>query len=388
MITEILIVFISLLFAAFFAGTETAFVTKLYRISSGPVEWWRRRPEAILTTTLLGTNIAIVTASSVATEIAVQNLGGFGELLVTIGLSVFALIFCETLPKSVALKRSEEWTRISAIPLLIFHFVMFVAIFAMTQFSKMITAVVERVGREDIPQPVEVMEVLRRPIRGLDEGRLVALLVFLRFAGRRVLDIMIPKNKLGRVSLGVPAREAQEIILGGAPYVIVYDGERAVGVLDATTAGILHPDRMLREEDVSRVFVPEVKDAVEYLGDVCGLGFTPAVVVDEFGGVVGAVGGEPMIHRIIRTRTVSSQSALLYPNTSIILPADTPVEKLELLSGTTFPKGHYQTIGGLITEITHRIPKPDEIVECSGIRFRILASDNRKVHKVEVMRIC
>ena len=193
--TEISIILFSLLATAFFAGTETAFVARLYHAGKGICEWWRHRPERILSTTLVGTNIAIVLASSVATERAIEIWGSIGEIYVTISLSIIALIFCEIIPKSAALRWSFRWTQIAAYPLVIFHWALIPVIAASTIFSRIITKIIEKLGPTDIPEPIEMMEVLQKPMHGLDEGRLLALILFLRFAGRRAMDIMLPLTK-------------------------------------------------------------------------------------------------------------------------------------------------------------------------------------------------
>ena len=108
------LIIIGLIFTAFFAGTETAFVSRLYKKSSGLVEWWQQRPEKLLATTLVGTNIAIVISASVATELAMEILGTYSELYITIGISIIALFFCEIIPKSLALEYSSMWTKKSA----------------------------------------------------------------------------------------------------------------------------------------------------------------------------------------------------------------------------------------------------------------------------------
>ncbi len=388
MMIDFVIILIGLLAAAFFSGTETAFIARLYRKSSGFAEWWRQRPERILSTTLVGTNLSIVIASAVATERAIMLFGAAGEIYITIVLSIIVLIFCETIPKSAALKWSEKWTKLSAFPLIIFHWILIIVIAITTAFSKTVTFILDKIGTEDYPQPVEMMEVIRKPFSGLDEGRLTALMVFLRFASRRIMDIMISSNKIQTIALGESASEAHRKIDGGSPYLIILDNDNPVGVMDAEMVGLISPTAKITIEKISQNFVPEIKDATEYLNEASKIDFLPSLVVDEHGSVTGAVGGEPMMAKIIRTKGLYAQRALRFPNTSIIIPADMPIEKLELISGLTIPKGPYQTVGGFITETTHKIPKKEQIVEWETLRFKIISADKKHIERVEVMRIC
>ena len=44
------------------------------------------------------------------------------------------------------------------------------------------------------------------------------------------------------------------------------------------------------------------------------------------------------------------------------------------------------TIGGLVTEWLGHVPKPGEVVEQDGLRVEVLASDDRRVSQVRVVR--
>ncbi len=384
---EILLIIAGLLGAAFFAGTETAFVSRLYRKTTGLAEWWRNHPEAMLATTLVGTNISIVVATAVATELATKTWGGLGGVYVTFGLSLVSLVLCEALPKSAALRWADAWTRAAAYVLFVLKWVMSPVIAATTAFSRAITSLLERIGAEEAPQPIELMEVLSKPIRGLDEGRLWALYIILRLAGRRVLDLMIPQGKLGRLELGSQAAEAHEMLAKGAPYVLVVDAGEIVGVIDKRIAGAIKPSAPLARENISTLFVPESKDVVEFLLEGAGGGFAPAVVVNEHGEVTGAVGGEPLVARILRTPAATRRKALRFPDTSIVIAAETPIDELEIMAGVTLPKGPYRTVGGMIEEITHSIPPPKTTIDVDKLRFTVLASDKRRIYRLRVTRL-
>jgi len=384
---DIIIILLCLVLTAFFAGTETAFVARLYRSGTGIVEWWRQRPERIIATTLVGTNLSIVIASSVATERAISLYGHWGELFVIIGMSLIALIFCEIIPKSAALRWSGTWTSLAGYPLLMFHWVLYLIIIVTSYFSRGITAIIEKISSDKSPAPAEMMEVLRKPMRGLDEGRLFALMVFLRFAGHRAMDIMIPSSKIVTIKLGTEAEKAHEILDGGSPYVIVTDNDTPVGVLDDEIAGILSPNERITLERISVLVTPETKDAFEFLWESSKNSFPPALVVDEFGSITGAIGGEPMISRITRTPSYHTNRTLELPGTSIILRADTPIERIEMITGLTIPKGPYQTLGGLIIELYREIPKSHSIFVWNSLQFRIISADARSIHRIEVTRI-
>ncbi len=382
----LLAIILGLALAAFFAGTETAFIARLYRKSSGLVEWWRRRPETLLATTLVGTNLAIVTATSLATEMAMKFWGANAEIYVTIIISIVGLIFCEVIPKSAALKYSATWTQKTAPILYFFHILLFPIVAVINVFSRGVTAALEKLGEETSPQPVELMEFLRRPLRGFDSGRLLTLLIFLRFAGKRVMDLMLPINVAGEIELGAQAKKTHKMLMGGLPYIVVRDGDRIVGVMDAALVGKTSPRESISLEHISTEFVPESKDAGEFLRESLKKGNLPTLVVNEFGEITGVIGGIPFVEKMLRTREIPTMRTLEVPGSSVVLSGDTPIERLELMSGIEIPRGHYQTIAGFLEEITHSIPCRGETITWDLLDFEILSADNRRIKKIRVVR--
>ncbi|RKZ34045.1 hypothetical protein DRQ33_03035 [bacterium] len=382
------LIIIGLIFTAFFAGTETAFVSRLYKKSSGLVEWWQQRPEKLLATTLVGTNIAIVISASVATELAMEILGTYSELYITIGISIIALFFCEIIPKSLALEYSSMWTKKSAGLLMLFYIIAYPIITVITAFARSITSLLEKLGEEKTPQPVELLEVLRKPLHGLDTGRLLTILLFLRFAGRRIIDLMLPISVASTVNIGEKAEIVHNILQKGFPYVVVKDDDdKIVGVLDSTLAGKISPHKKITKEHISTLFVPESKDAGEFLREIIKIGNNPALVVNEHGEITGVIGGEPLLEKMLRTREIPARKTLELPNSSVIINANTTIERFEMMTGLEVPKGQYQTIGGFVEEILHNIPKPGEELEWEFLKFKILSADKTRIYRIKITRI-
>ena len=121
MILSFFILILGLAGAAYFAGTETAFVKLLCfsEDNSGlpyNIRKWLKRPQTILSVTLIGTNICVILASSVATGIAEKLFARNGELFSLITITLVSLIFCEVLPKSRALAAPESFARFASKP--------------------------------------------------------------------------------------------------------------------------------------------------------------------------------------------------------------------------------------------------------------------------------
>jgi len=111
MIFLLLIVILALGLEAFFEGSETAFVSVNFLKLMHLIEKKNKRallvhdlikkPDWLLTTTLIGSNLAVVISSAYATVFFSNINEGYAALLTTVVLTPIAFIFCQLLPKAI-----------------------------------------------------------------------------------------------------------------------------------------------------------------------------------------------------------------------------------------------------------------------------------------------
>lgn len=107
---QVLLIVICMLAEGFFSGIETGIISinrlrLLHLVRNGSVngriiEDLLRAPERLLGTTLVGTNLSTVIASTLATSLAEQHFNAWGRAAVTVAMSVLLLVFSEYLPKA------------------------------------------------------------------------------------------------------------------------------------------------------------------------------------------------------------------------------------------------------------------------------------------------
>ncbi len=112
MIILLILLVFSLITEAFFEGAETAFVSINFLKLMHLIEKKNKRamlvhdlikkPDRLLTTTLLGTNLSVVVSAVCVTAIIEKYYPAYSILLATIILTPFSFIFCQLLPKAVA----------------------------------------------------------------------------------------------------------------------------------------------------------------------------------------------------------------------------------------------------------------------------------------------
>ena len=106
-----LIIVLALLSEAFFSGAETAFVSVNFLKLMHLIERKNKRallvhdlikkPDWLLSTTLIGTNLSVVVSSACATALCSRLGLGYAVLWTTIVMTPVAFIFCQLLPKTI-----------------------------------------------------------------------------------------------------------------------------------------------------------------------------------------------------------------------------------------------------------------------------------------------
>ena len=114
-----LILFGLLLLSAFFAGTETAYSycnrhrLKVYaddgKKSAKLALFIFERFEATLITTLIGTNIAHIAISVLATLLCISIFASMGSLIATIISTILVFFFGDMIPKNIAQVNADKW---------------------------------------------------------------------------------------------------------------------------------------------------------------------------------------------------------------------------------------------------------------------------------------
>ncbi|MDZ7262541.1 MAG: DUF21 domain-containing protein, partial [candidate division KSB1 bacterium] len=129
---QVILIILSLIFSAFFSGSETAFVVASRirlevlvkrKIRGAKLAYdFITRPENFIITTLVGTNISIVVCSSLA---AVYLEDFFTESVIIALTSTFILFFGEILPKAIFREIADRLIIHLARPLRLFLFLFY-----------------------------------------------------------------------------------------------------------------------------------------------------------------------------------------------------------------------------------------------------------------------
>lgn len=398
---EFYLIILCLLLVAYFAGTETAFlsVNKVRLAGFLRRQLWGaqaahrflEKPSRFVLTTLVGTNLAAITFSSLLTAYLSQYDVPSGWILAISTLSV--LIIGEIIPKSLARDLADQavlWTS----PALVFFQILFFPVIRICSLSAALLLKLFGISRTEVRLffTRRDLEILIR--EGVKTGSLKArheslLSRVFQLPALRARDVMTPRTEIVALETTASLDDLRRVILkSGFSKIPVYhkDLDHIVGVAYAHDLFDNPPDLAALVKPIP--FLPDQKRAVDVFRDLRRAHQTIAIVVDEWGGTAGLVTHEDVIEELTgdiedeydrkrkRIRELSHGRWLVSGRTEL----DELQERLDLL----IPEGDYATLGGYLIHELGRIPKTGEIFDLGGVEYKIAKASQNRINAVVV----
>ena len=281
------LILLTMLLAGFFAGSETAIVScsKVRLHTRARQGSWRARllekllrtPEYFFSIVLVGTNLAVISCTAIATGLAVRLAGDSGALVATVVMTPILLIFEEVIPKSAFLYHADQVSIKIAPVLRVMSIILLPLVLPATLLARMISRLtgagegkLDMLGaREDL-----IFLYRRGKVEGALEEREKRMIdgVF-SFGARRVRELMIPME--GVVSFPVNAsvdeviEEANRHTYSRFPLVSPND-ESIVGIISLfdllgldggeRLATVMHKPLMVSEDESAERLLIRMKD--------------------------------------------------------------------------------------------------------------------------------
>jgi putative hemolysin len=145
--------------------------------------------------------------------------------------------------------------------------------------------------------------------------------------------------------------------------------------------------RVLREI----LIVPETKPAGELLAELRARHVGIAMVVDEFGSILGLVTMEDLVEQLvgeIHDEFDVVEKPLTLADGAVVFDAALNVRDLDSQYNITLPEDPaYATVGGFVMDQLGFIPRGGESFEFGSHRFTVVEMDGRRVARVKIQRL-
>jgi Mg2+/Co2+ transporter CorB len=406
-------VFGLVLISAFFSGSETALTAtsraRMHELErrgdrrAAVVNVLRRTPERLIGSILLGNNLVNILASALATMVFVQLFGEAGVIYATLVMTTLVLIFGEVLPKTYALSHPDRFA-LAVSPVLR----VLVSVFAPVVMAvEVIVKQALRVLGVDISKADNVLSA-HDELRGVialqhKEGAVVKehrdmLGGILNLKELELSDVMVHRTKMHTIDGSLPLNEIiEEVLKSGHTRIPVWTGDpdNIIGVLHAKDLfAALHASggdaSKVDIETISQPpwFVPDTTPVDDQLNAFLRRKSHFAVVVDEYGEVMGLVTLEDILEEIVGDisdeHDVAAAGVRREATGSYVVDGTVPIRDLNRLYDWNLPDEEATTIAGLVIHESQMIPEVGQEFTFHGFRFEVL---RKRRHQITLMRI-
>jgi len=402
-----------LLLSAFFSIAETAMMAiNRYRlkhlVSEGHAGAMRvaellKRTDRLLGGILIGNTLALTGATTVAGFIAVRL---FGEetlvvILTPVVIGFILIVFSEITPKVIGATHPERAALLLSLPLKVSLRLLDLPAWFINLFSRPLLRLfgIKPGQQTDTPKlsPDEIRTLVLESSTFMPKKHLAIVLNLFDIEAVTVQDIMVPRAKIESVKFDDPI-ETVIHQLGTAYHMRLPVFRDALGevvgvlplrrVLAPLRAGELDKEALESLLD-EPYFVPATTPALSQIQYFQENQKRMALVVDEYGELMGLVTVEDIIEEIIGkfTTTLPSAAPLAWDDDgSASADGAMPVREVNRALGLELPLDGPRTLNGLILEQLQDIPEADVSIKIAGVPMEIVHAQGRTVKTVRIFK--
>ena len=323
-------------------------------------------------------------------------------LIVVLPISYLSLVLGELVPKSLALKYSEQIACFVARPIDLLARATAVFVKTLTASSNAVLRIFgvhESEGASFISAE-EVKSLIREgAAKGIfNETEKELIHSVFEFADTPVKAVMIPRTEIHAVEVHASFEDvARSFVESGFSRIPVYEGEldKIIGILynkDVFKALVEKTDFRIRDHLHPAFFVPSTLPISELLKQMQRRRLAMALVVNEFGEVEGLATLEDLVEEIvgeIRDEYDREERGPVerFPDGSMVIQGSAMLKDLKTDFGLPFEESpDYHTLAGFMLAKLKRIPRAGEWVEDNGYKLTIVDMEGRRIVKIKVER--
>jgi len=360
------------------------------------------RPDRLIGLILIGNNLVNILASAIATVIAIRLWGDAGIAIATLSLTLVILIFAEITPKTVAALHPEEVAFPASLVLLPLMKLLYPLVWLVNTVTNGLLHMlgVDPSHKHDENLSQEELRTLVAEAGALiPHKRRHMMLNILALEEVEVDDIMVPRNEV----YGIDLEDSDDDILrciqtSSHTRLPVWreDINNIVGVLHLRniskiidTQGL---DRAALEREMEApYFIPESTPLNTQLMNFQKKKHRLAVVVDEYGQVMGLVALEDILEEIVGefTSNLSETEDDIFPQRdgSYIITGTANVRDINKSLEWDLPTAGPKTLSGLVLENLESFPDGNTCLVIGNYRLEILELKGTVIQAVRVQSV-
>lgn len=373
-------------------------------------------PNRFLATVQIGVTIVASTASVIGGAAAVRFLEPlikralpaalmeWAEFIALAGtvvlISYFTLVFGELTPKSLALRHSERLAGLCARSINRLSVLAAPLVKALTLSTDAVLWLLGQGAKaeEAFISEEEVKHMIREGAQHgiFDEAERQLIHSVFEFTDTSVREVMVPRSEVHGVDADTSLPAILKLLVEtGFSRMPVFKGD-----LDHIV-GIVHIKDLLREVEKPQpaslpavmhpaFFVPDSMQISDLLRELQSRRTHMAIVVNEFGTVIGLVTIEDLLEEIVgeirdEFDIDEEQPVQELPDGSLLVQGSFPLNDLQEAYEIPFEEtSDYRTVAGFVLARLKRFPKGGEAISEAGYKLTVVVLDGRRLRKIRI----
>ncbi|MCL2841050.1 MAG: hemolysin family protein [Defluviitaleaceae bacterium] len=391
-----------LILSVFFSACETAY-SSLNRIRLKHMAKTSKRAvlalklhddfNRLLSTLLVGNNVANLSAAAICTVLFVHRFGDFGATLSTIVLTIVVVVFADVTPKVLAKESPEKVAQFCAPFLRLFMVILAPANLFFFYWKKLLSLIFKANANEKAITEEELLTIVEEAEQEgvIDNEDKELLRNALDFYDQQARDILTPRMDVTGVSKTATAEEiADKFLTSGLSRLPVYEGDldHIVGILHMRDF-FSHTTGRKGFEYLGKIITPPVYVAPQTnISDLFKLlqkeKSHMAVVSDEYGGTEGIVTMEDILEELVgeiwdESDKVVEKFVELEDGTHCVLCTASMDDLYDYLQiPQKNPEGEFGAVSGWIVDMLGKIPEEGDTFTYENLTVTVHKTQHRR----------
>ena len=408
-----ILLFLCVIFAAFFSATETAFMAlekfRLQRMLESKVRGASRvarimeKPERFLSTILLGSNLVNTAAAALATALALSiRNDNTSVIIATVAVTAVLLILGDVGPKTFGNNYREKTAIIFVRPVE-------VILWFLTPFAAVLSwiamAFTRLMGGKPVqknlvePEDIESMITVGHQEGTVEKNEAEMLHNVFDFGDRPVREVIVPRPEVVAVEKGTTLSEFLSIYSTSpkSRYPVYEESmDNVIGVLSVKDVIMsMARDDIARDSHVDALvrqayFAPESKRIGDLFQEMRDKNYHMSIIVDEYGGTAGIVSLSRLMEEIFgpvgNDLSAAEKDFESINEHTFQIDGGMRIDEANAEINLDLPDGEYETIAGFILHLIGRIPKQGQQVKYNNLKIVVTKMKGLKIEEVLITR--
>ena len=350
----------------------------------------------MLSAILIGNNIVNISASSLATTMAIEIWGNFAVGIATGILTILVLLFGEIVPKNIAMIKSEPLALFFAPIIYGLMWILTPVIFIIDTIAGFFLKLVHiNPGQKNLMTENELrtyVDVSHEDGVIESEEKDMIINVF-DFSDSVAKDIMIPRIDMITIEENAGYNELmalfRECMYTRIP-VYKEDRDNIIGLVNIKDFILVNDKDTFQVSDIIRdaYYTYEFKKTADLLMEMKKTTNNVAFVLSEYGACVGMITLEDLLEEIvgeIRDEYDEDEDEFIkkVSKDCYLIDGNRKLDDINDALGTKLESEDYDSIAGLVLQILDRMPTAGEEVQTpDGIRIKVESLNQNRITKV------